>query len=150
MALVAACSSTSPTASTPDPTPPANMHALALKINVEVPGLARQLNGSYLCKQDLVTLSLSLGYSKGDEVKTSFEGHVVKTVTTKKGGDYWVEYTSIAYRVRAVLINSTLGAEVPTYKAADGTQKRHPAVSLPTPNAGLRTLSLCLERLTPR
>lgn len=145
MTLIAACGSTSPTPSTPDPTPPAHIHALVAKGNAEIPGLAKRLNGSYLCKQGLVTLSLSFGSAKGDKVETTFEGHIVKTVLAKKDGRYWVEYGSIAHRVRAVLINSTLGAEVPTYKAADGTQKRHPAVSLSTPEAGLRTLSLCLD-----
>lgn len=146
VALVAACSPTPDPSAMPTPTPtsPPRLHQVELKINVDVPGLTRQLNGAYQCQQGLTTLSVTPSFVKNEEVKSHFEGHVVKTVRFSEGNANWIEYDELlAKRVRALIVNSRFGAKVPTYKAPDRTQVAHP-VSFPRLDDELRTLSLCV------
>lgn len=149
MAAVTACSHAPPPQPTP-PTPPARMHQLELKTNVEVPGLAKQLNGSYLCQQGLVSLSVTPSLVKHEVKETPFEGHIIKAVRFGEKNAHWVEYDAVADRARAVIINHRSGAEIPVYSASDGSRHRYPAVSSPSTDSELRTFVICVEPAKPR
>lgn len=145
MALTA-CTTPPPQPAPAPPAPPSRLFQVELKINVPVDGLEKQPNSSYLCKLGMETLSVTPSFVRDEEVKSHFDGHVVKTVRFGASNANWIEYdTAIAKRVRALIVNNRFGAAVPTYKANDGTEVRHP-VSFPKIDGELRKLDLCLEK----
>lgn len=145
MALTA-CATPPPQPAPAPPAPPSRLFQVELKTNVPVDGLDKQPNSSYLCEQGMETLSAIPSLIKYEVAESHFEGHVVKTVRFGEGNANWIEYdTVIAERVRALIVNNRFGAKVPTYKASDGKEVRHP-VSFPPIDEELRKLDLCLVK----